>query len=44
MENKKYVPDSLSRREKTKQRKILKERKEKAKKGIFVNKKLLLLL
>ena len=40
MENKKYVPDSLSRREKTKQRKILKERKEKAKKGIFVNKKL----
>ena len=40
MENKKYVPKNLSTKEKTKQRKILKERKEKAKKGVFVEKKL----
>ena len=39
-ENKKYVPKNLSKKEKTKQRKILKERKAKAKKGIFVEKKL----
>ena len=40
MENKKYVPKNLSTKEKTKQRKILKERKAKAKKGVFVEKKL----
>ena len=39
-ENKKYVPKNLSKKEKTKQRKILKERKAKAKKGVFVEKKL----
>ena len=39
-ENKKYVPDSLSKKQKTKQRKILKERKAKAKKGVYVEKKL----
>lgn len=40
MENKKYVPKNLSKSQKTKQRKILKERKTKAKKGIYVEKKL----
>ena len=40
MENKKYVPDTLTKKQKTKQRKILKERKAKAKKGVFVEKKL----
>lgn len=39
-ENKKYVPKNLSTKEKTKQRKILKERKAKAKRGVFVEKKL----
>ena len=38
-ENKKYVPDTLSKKEKAKQRKILKERKQKAKKGVYVEKK-----
>ena len=38
-ENKKYVPDTLSKKEKTKQRKILKERKQKAKRGVYVEKK-----
>ena len=38
-ENKKYVPDTLSRRDKAKQRRILKERKAKAKRGVYVEKK-----
>ena len=38
-ENKKYVPKTLSKSDKTKQRKILKERKEKASKKIFLEKK-----
>ena len=39
-ENKKYVPPSLSSKDKAKQRKILKERKTKAKKGVYIQKKL----
>ena len=39
-ENKKYVPSTLTKKQKTKQRKILKERKAKAKKGVYVEKKL----
>ena len=39
-ENKKYVPSTLTKKQKTKQRKILKERKAKAKKGVYVEKKI----